>query len=114
MENCIFCKIINGEIPADKVYENDSVIAFNDINPQAPTHILVIPKEHYSNIHSVPENKNNLLGELFRAVSHIVKEQKLTENGYRLVINSGKDGGQEVDHIHVHLLGGRSLQWPPG
>ena len=114
MENCIFCKIISGDIPADKVYEDENIIAFNDINPQAPTHILVIPKEHFCNIHTVPNDKQNLFSELFGAVSKIVKEQKLTENGYRLVINSGKDGGQEVDHIHVHLLGGRSLQWPPG
>lgn len=112
--DCIFCKIINGEIPADKVYEDEYVVAFNDINPQAPTHILVVPKEHYSNIHDVPYEKEELLSKLLVASSNIVREKNLTKNGYRLLINSGKDGGQEVDHIHVHLLGGRSLQWPPG
>jgi histidine triad (HIT) family protein len=114
MDDCLFCKIINGDIPTTKVYEDEYCLAFNDIDPKAPTHILVIPKEHYGSIHEVPEEGSNLFSQLFFAVAKIVKELKLDDNGYRLVINSGPDGGQLVDHIHVHLLAGRKLLWPAG
>ena len=110
--DCLFCKMVKGDIPITKVYENEFVLAFNDINPQAPVHILLIPKAHFSDIHKV-DNKN-IHGELMSAVSEIVKQENLIENGYRVVINSGKNGGQEVKHLHYHILGGRSLQWPPG
>ncbi len=114
MENCLFCKIINGEIPANKVFEDDYTLAFNDINPQAPQHILVIPREHYAGIHEIPANRMEIVTQLFSTVSNVIKQEGLTENGYRLVINSGKTSGQEVPHIHVHILAGRPMQWPPG
>ena len=114
IENCLFCKIVKGEIPANKVYEDAHTLAFHDINPQAPIHILVIPLEHYSGIHEIPDNNNTILKCLFKTVSTVVKQENLTTDGYRLVINSGENGGQLVPHIHVHILGGRSLHWPPG
>lgn len=107
MSNCLFCKIIKGEIPCQKIYEDTEILAFNDINPKASTHILVIPKEHYEHIHEVPEEKNILLGKLMGAVGKIVIKQNLTIKGYKLLINSGPDAGQEVPHIHVHILGGK-------
>ncbi len=109
MADCLFCKIIAGEIPSTKVYEDDSVLAFRDIDPKAPTHILVIPKDHYVSIHDVPEEKSSLFADLMSAVSSIVRQENLVDGGYRLVVNSGSDGGQIVDHIHVHILGGRKL-----
>lgn len=113
MSDCLFCKIVAGEIPSTKVYEDESCYAFKDIDPKAPTHLLVIPKKHVSDIHDVNAS-TELMGNLLQAVSSIVQEKKLTEKGYRLVINSGKDGGQLVPHLHVHILAERSLQWPPG
>ncbi len=114
MNDCLFCKIIAGDIPSTKVYEDDYTLAFRDIDPKAPSHVLVIPKEHYGNIHDVPSEKGDLFLKVMAAVSEVVKSEALIESGYRLVINSGADGGQLVNHIHVHVLGGRSLQWPPG
>lgn len=114
MSDCLFCKIIAGEIPSTKVYEDEYTLAFRDIDPKAPTHVLVIPKEHYVSVHEVPAEKGDLFGHLMKTVSQVVESENLIEPGYRLVINSGVDGGQAVDHIHVHVLGGRSLQWPPG
>ena len=114
MSNCLFCKIISGEIPAEKLYEDDYTLAFNDIEPKAPVHILLIPKNHYENINSVDDSSIDIFSKLFAAAKIIVKEQNLDDSGYRIVINSGKDGGQMVPHIHLHILGGRSLQWPPG
>jgi len=112
MEICIFCKIINKEIPAKIVFENDKVFAFEDVNPQAPTHILVIPKNHISDVTEVQDYA--VLGELFEAINKIVKDKKLTENGFRVVLNTGKDAGMAVHHLHFHLLSGRTLAWPPG
>ncbi len=114
MDNCLFCKIVAGEIPATKVFEDEFTLAFRDIDPKAPTHILVIPKEHYQDMHDIPAEENQLFGKIMSTVSQVVKSEKLIEKGYRLVVNSGNDGGQAVPHIHVHILGGRSLQWPPG
>ncbi len=114
MDDCLFCKIVKGEIPTDRVYEDETTLAFRDINPQAPHHILVIPKEHYQGIHDVPTEKADILGSLFVAVGKVVKELALTDDGYRLVVNSGKNANQIVPHIHVHIFGGRSMTWPPG
>ncbi len=110
--DCIFCKIVSGEIPASKVYENEHVIAFNDINPQAPTHILVIPKKHIDGIHKA--TKEDAIGELMLACVEVARQNGLEDAGYRLVINSGMWGGQTVHHLHVHVLGGRAMTWPPG
>lgn len=109
METCIFCRITAGELPSTKVAENDSVIAIRDIAPKAPVHILVIPRAHYSDVHAIPDEKMNLMGEIFALVNTIVAEEDLAEKGYRLVINSGKNGCQAVPHLHVHILGGQTL-----
>lgn len=115
MSETIFSKIIKKEIPAKIVYENESVLAFRDINPQAPVHILIIPKEQIPKASDIdPVKHSQLLGELFKAVKIIAKEEGISEDGFRLVINNGKDAGQEVFHLHIHLLGGRKLTWPPG
>ena len=109
--NCIFCKIINREIPAKLVRETPQLIAIEDINPKAPTHLLVIPKQHFDNIQGVQDQ--SLLGALFQGASEMAESLKLNR-GFRLIINTGPDGGQTVDHLHIHLLAGRSLGWPPG
>jgi histidine triad (HIT) family protein len=109
----IFSKIIDKEIPADIVYEDDLVIAFKDIMPQAPIHILVIPKKPITNLYSIEEEDQALLGHLLLTVKKVVEKIDLT-SGFRVVINNGSDGGQTVNHLHLHILGGRSLQWPPG
>lgn len=114
MEECIFCKIISGEIPSVKVYEDDLVLAFNDLTPQAPTHILVIPKEHISSANEIDDKNSKVIGRIFETVSKIAKERGFDSDGYRVVNNCGNDGGQTVSHIHFHLLAGRQLQWPPG
>jgi len=114
MEGCIFCKIINKEIPASMVFEDEKMIAFNDINPQAPIHILLIPREHFSSLNEIPEEKKNILSHLLLKARQIAQEKGIAEKGYRIVLNTAKDSGQEVFHIHLHLLGGRRMQWPPG
>lgn len=114
MSECIFCKIINGDIPATKVYEDDKVIAFNDVNPQSPTHVLIIPKEHIPSTNNIDENNSNIISHIFVVINKIAGEKGLSNQGYRIVNNCGEFGGQSVDHIHFHLLGGRQLQWPPG
>ena len=108
MENCLFCKIINGEIPANKVYEDDEILAFKDINPKAPVHILVIPKKHISSAKDIKEEDEALIGKMFTVINKIADEFDL-QNGYRIVNNCGEDGGQEVKHLHFHLIGGRKL-----
>ena len=108
MENCLFCKIIKGEIPTNKVYEDDEILAFKDINPKAPVHILVIPKKHISSAKEIKEEDEGLIGKMFTVINKIADEFKL-ENGYRIVNNCGEDGGQEVMHLHFHLLGGKKL-----
>ena len=112
--NCIFCKIIAGEIPAQKLYEDDATIAIRDINSVAPHHILVMPKKHCPSIHEVDKSEVSLLGKVMETVSTIVKQEKLDKAGYRLVINAGEVAGQTVPHLHVHVLGGRAFAWPPG
>lgn len=114
MENCIFCKIITGEIPASKVFEDEKIIAFEDIDPQAPIHILLIPKEHFASLKDIPEDKKNILSHILLKARQIAQEKGIAESGYRIVLNTERDSGQEVFHIHFHLLGGRKMQWPPG
>ncbi len=109
----IFTRIINREIPADIVYEDDRCLAFRDINPQAPTHILVIPKPEIPSVDAIEAGDKELIGHLFTVVAQIARQLKLND-GYRVVVNNGRDAGQTVDHIHLHLLGGRPLDWPPG
>lgn len=108
MENCLFCKIIKGEIPSEKVYEDDEILAFKDIAPKAPVHILVIPKKHISSAKEITIEDEVLIGKMFTVINKIAKEFGL-ENGYRIVNNCGEDGGQEVMHLHFHLLGGKEL-----
>ena len=112
--SCLFCKIIAGEIPASKVYEDDRLIAFNDINPQAPTHVLVIPKQHVASLNDLQPEHDGLVGELTRRAAAIAGERGIAAGGFRTVFNTNRDAGQTVFHIHLHLLGGRSLAWPPG
>ena len=113
-ENCIFCKIIAGEIPATKVYEDDACIAFNDLNPQAPTHILVIPKGHVDSLDAAGLKDKETLGHLMLTAASIARDKGFAGDGYRVVINTNADGGQTVFHLHVHLLGGRMFVVPPG
>lgn len=108
MENCLFCKIIAGEIPSTKVYEDDKILAFRDINPQAPTHILVIPKEHIAGADELNENNSVVVAHIFAKIAEIAKQEGLS-NGYRVVSNVGEDGGQTVRHLHFHILGGKKL-----
>jgi histidine triad (HIT) family protein len=110
----IFKKIIDREIPADIVYESDTILAFRDINPQAPVHILVIPKKEIDRISNSTPEDSALLGDMMNVAREIADQEGISENGYRLIMNCGPNGGQEVEHIHLHLLGGRKLQWPPG
>ena len=113
MTDTIFGKIIRREIPANIVYEDDLCLAFTDVNPQAPTHILVIPKKPIPKLEEAQEEDHRLLGHLLVTVKKVAQQAGLN-NGYRVVINNGNDGGQTVDHLHLHILGGRSLSWPPG
>lgn len=114
MDNCIFCSIAEGKIPSDKVYEDDKVLAFKDINPEAPIHVLIIPKVHIGSINELEEVHKELIGHVFITAKRLAKELGINEGGYRIVSNCGENGGQTVQHIHFHMLGGRSLTWPPG
>lgn len=114
MEDCLFCKIIAGEIPSTKVYEDESVYAFLDIEPQAPVHIILIPKQHIASANELNDKNAAVVGHIFAVAANIAKEQGFAENGWRIVNNCGKDGGQTVGHLHFHLLAGRNLGWPPG
>ena len=114
MTNCLFCKIINREIPASIVYEDERVLAFNDINPQAPTHVLVIPKRHIATLNDLQSGDDALVGELGRRAAAIAAGRGHDASGYRVLFNTNRDAGQTVFHIHLHLLGGRIFSWPPG
>ena len=114
MADCLFCKIINKEINSDILFEDDDVLAFRDINPQAPIHILIVPKKHISTINDLQQEDKALTGKIILTAQSLAKQENIDENGYRLVFNCNNDGGQEVYHIHLHLLGGRRMQWPPG
>jgi histidine triad (HIT) family protein len=113
-ENCLFCRIIAGEIPATAVYEDDVCVAFNDISPQAPTHMLIVPREHVASLDMVNAAQREMLGHLLLTASEIARNEGFSENGYRIVINTNSDAGQTVFHLHVHLLGGRRFVFPPG
>ena len=111
---CLFCRIVNREIPASIVYEDDRVLAFNDINPQAPTHVLVVPKRHIATLNDLQEGDDGIVGEVVRRAAAIAAERGTAAGGYRTVFNTNANAGQTVFHIHLHLLGGRSFAWPPG
>jgi histidine triad (HIT) family protein len=114
MEDCLFCKIIRKELPANVVYEDDLIIAFDDINPKAPVHTLVIPKEHFSSLNDITEAQHALMGHILLKIQMIADKKGIAESGYRIVLNTASDAGQDVFHIHFHLLGGRRMTWPPG
>ena len=112
--SCLFCKIIAREIPASIVYEDDRLLAFNDINPQAPTHVLVIPKRHIESLDNLQPGDDQIVGELVRRAAAIARERAIAASGFRTVFNTNRDAGQTVFHVHLHLLGGRSMAWPAG
>jgi histidine triad (HIT) family protein len=115
MDDCLFCKIVKGEIPAEKVHEDEHTVVFVDIDPKAPTHLLAIPKVHYAAIHEIPAEKMETMAQVMNAVSTVVRDRDMPANGgYRLVVNAGSNACQAVPHIHVHILSGRAMQWPPG
>lgn len=114
MNSCLFCKIVAGTIPCDEVFSDENFLAFRDIAPQAPTHILLIPRTHLTGLADLQDNHAGLIGEMMVRGSKIAAQEHLAAGGYRFVINCGADGGQMVDHLHLHILGGRKLAWPPG
>jgi histidine triad (HIT) family protein len=114
MSDCLFCKFVSGEIKPNIVFEDDEVLAFRDVNPQAPTHILVIPKHHISTLNEIRPEDAELIGKLYLAAQRVAKEEGIAEPGYRTLINCNAEAGQSVFHIHLHLLGGRPMGWPPG
>ena len=114
MKECLFCKIVEKEIPAEIVFENDKLLAFKDIDPQAPVHILIIPKEHITTTNDLSSKHREIIGDIVLAAKRLAIEYDIAEEGYRMVFNCNKKGGQAVYHIHLHLLGGRQMNWPPG
>lgn len=114
MDNCLFCKMIKGEIPVNPVYTDENLIAINDIHPQAPTHTLIIPRKHIKTINDLEEEDTLLVGQMIQTAKHLAMHWNFSDDGYRLVFNCNSGGGQAVFHIHLHLLGGRQMQWPPG
>lgn len=114
MADCLFCRIVKHEIPASMVYEDERVVAFNDINPQGPTHVLLIPRRHIPSLNDLGPADDGIVGELVRRAAAIAKERGISAGGYRVVLNTNADAGQTVFHIHLHLIGGRHLHWPPG
>lgn len=112
--SCLFCKIAEGDIPADKIFEDDEVVAFRDINPAAPTHVLVIPKKHIATINDAAAEDQSLLGKMMLVAKDIAAKEGVSEDGFRFALNTNSHGGQSVYHIHLHLLAGRQMQWPPG
>jgi histidine triad (HIT) family protein len=114
MSDCIFCKIVDGEIPSTQVYDDKIVMAFRDINPVAPTHVLIIPKEHISSVNEITIEDEPVMGHLFTVAKQIARQEGIADSGYRLILNTGPDGGQEVFHIHLHLLGGHKMRYPMG
>ena len=114
MSDCLFCKILAGDIPATEVYSDDDVFAFEDINPGAPCHVLVIPRKHIATPHDIQPKDAELVGKLYLAAQKVAESKGVVDSGYRLVMNSGAGAGQSVFHIHLHVLGGRALSWPPG
>ncbi len=114
MTDCLFCKMVEGEIEPDVVYQDDEVLAFRDLSPQAPTHVLVIPKQHIATVNDFTLEQAELIGKLYLAAQRIAAEENLAERGYRIVLNCNAEAGQSVFHVHLHLLGGRPMGWPPG
>jgi len=114
MEECLFCKIADGRVSADKVYEDEDITAFHDINPQAPVHILVITRKHITSINEIKEMDDRILKRMFEVIYDLAVENGIDKDGYRTVINTGLKAGQSVDHLHMHLIGGRPMGWPPG
>jgi len=114
MASCLFCRIVAGEIPATKVYEDDTVVAFNDINPQAPMHVLVVPRAHISTLNDLTAEQDDLVGAIVRRGAAIASARGFAERGYRTVFNCNAEAGQTVFHVHLHVLGGRTMHWPPG
>ncbi len=114
MADCLFCKIVNREIPASIVYEDERMLAFNDINPQGPTHVLVIPKRHIASLNELTPEDDATIGEVVRRAAAIAKDRGVSVSGFRTVFNTNADGGQTVGHIHLHIIGGRRMTWPPG
>jgi histidine triad (HIT) family protein len=112
--DCIFCRIAGGEIRADIVHENERVIAFRDLDPRAPVHVLIIPRRHIASVTELADADAAVMGELFIVARRVAEQEDVAESGYRMVMNAGKDGGQSVGHVHLHVLGGRRLTWPPG
>ena len=110
--DCVFCKIVNGEIKSNKVYENDNIIAFKDLNPVAPVHILFIPKRHICSLNDINSEDSSVISEIFSSILKVVKDLGIEDNGYRIINNCGKDGGQTVNHLHFHLIAGKKLGWP--
>jgi histidine triad (HIT) family protein len=114
MSDCLFCGIIDGRIKAGVVYRDDAVVAFNDIRPRAPVHILIIPRKHIVSVLDIEPNDNALIGQIFQVAARLAAEHGIAESGFRVVVNAGPDAGQSVFHLHYHLLGGRQMGWPPG
>ena len=114
MADCLFCKIVAGQVPATIVFQDDHLVAFKDITPRAPTHVLIVPRRHIASLNDLSAGDDALVGEMVRAAAAIATEQGLADRGYRTVFNCNADAGQTVFHIHLHLLGGRSMTWPPG
>ena len=114
MSECLFCQINKGAIPSEKVYDSDGLFAIKDVNPQAPIHLLIIPKKHFSTILEIQEEDHELIGSIYSIANRLAKDSGLDQTGFRVVVNCGKEAGQSVFHIHYHLLGGRPFKWPPG
>ena len=114
MSDCLFCQIVAGKIPATVDYQDDQVMAFQDINAQAPVHLLVIPKQHIASIGEIAKDQGDLVGSLLRTCVTLAQDKGIADSGYRIVTNTGRAGGQTVQHLHFHLMGGRSMTWPPG
>ncbi len=114
MADCLFCRIVSGQIPSPRVYEDDQVIAIRDINPQAPVHVLLVSKRHLVSVLDAREHDTELLGRIALAAAHVARQEGIATRGFRLLTNTGADGGQAVAHLHFHLLGGRQMGWPPG
>jgi histidine triad (HIT) family protein len=114
MDDCLFCKIDSGEIPSEKVYDGEGVFAIKDVNPQAPVHLLILPKKHFSTIMEIEDEDQKLIGSIFTVANKLAKESGLSDTGFRMILNCGRGAGQSVFHVHYHLMGGRALNWPPG
>ncbi len=114
MSDCLFCKVEKGDIPAEKVYEDERLFAIKDINPQAPTHLLIIPRKHHSTILELQEDDFEMIGSVYSVAGKLARQSGIADDGFRVVVNCGRNGGQSVYHIHFHVLGGRPMAWPPG